>query len=67
LIGGLFRHKQQTTRKSELVILLRPVVVDSDKTWADEVKKATGSFGKITKLSQASADASKASKNKELQ
>lgn len=52
LIGGLFRHKQQTTSKSELVILLRPIVVDSDKTWADEVKKSTGSFGSITKLSQ---------------
>ena len=52
LIGGLFRHTQQTTRKSELVILLRPIVVDSDKAWADEVKKTTGSFGDITKLSQ---------------
>lgn len=52
LIGGLFRHKQQITRKSELVILLRPIVVESDKTWADEVKKSTGSFGEITQLSQ---------------
>jgi MSHA biogenesis protein MshL len=51
LVGGLFRHKQQVTRKSELVILLRPIVVNSDKTWADEVQKATGSFNKITQLS----------------
>ena len=52
LIGGLFKHKQQTTRKSELVILLRPIVVDSDKAWADEVNKTTGSFGDITQLTQ---------------
>lgn len=52
LVGGLFRHKNQVTRKSELVILLRPIVVNSDKTWADEVQKATGRFGKITQLSQ---------------
>ena len=52
LIGGLFRHKQQTTRKSELVILLRPIVVESDKAWADEVKKSTSSFGDITQLGQ---------------
>jgi MSHA biogenesis protein MshL len=51
-IGSLFRHKQQTTRKSELVILLRPVVVDNDNVWADEVKKATSNFGKITQLSE---------------
>jgi MSHA biogenesis protein MshL len=60
LIGGLFRHKQQTTHKSELVILLRPIVVNSDKTWADEVKKATSSFGKITQLSQSSVEENKA-------
>ncbi len=52
LIGGLFRHTQKMTRKSELVILLRPIVVDSDQTWADEVRKATSSFGGITKLNQ---------------
>ena len=52
LIGGLFRHKQQVTRKSELVILLRPIVVETDKTWTDEVNKTTGSFKNITQLDQ---------------
>ncbi|RFA28283.1 pilus (MSHA type) biogenesis protein MshL [Alkalilimnicola ehrlichii] len=32
LIGGLFRHSSQSTVKSELVILLRPMVVEDD-TW----------------------------------
>lgn len=52
LVGGLFRHKQQVTRKSELVILLRPIVVDTDKTWTDEVNKSTGSFKNITQFDQ---------------
>ncbi len=50
LIGGLFRHEQKITRKSELVILLRPIVVDNDNVWADEVQKVTKRFGKITQL-----------------
>ncbi len=50
LIGGLFRHTQKVTRKSELVILLRPIVVDSDNVWADEIQKVTTRFGKITQL-----------------
>jgi len=32
-IGRLFRHDRQVMRKTELVILLRPVVVDSDRVW----------------------------------
>ena len=62
LVGGLFRHKQQTTHKSELVILLRPIVVDGDKTWVDEVKKTTSSFGDITQLSNGSDSSKKTTK-----
>ena len=50
LIGGLFRHKQKITRKSELVILLRPIVVDNDNVWANEMQKVTTRFGKITQF-----------------
>jgi MSHA biogenesis protein MshL len=35
LIGELFRHNKRSTRKSELVILLRPLVVDNPSVWAD--------------------------------
>jgi MSHA biogenesis protein MshL len=52
LVGSLFRHKQQVTRKSELVILLRPVVVNGNQTWSDEVARATRNFGAINELSQ---------------
>jgi MSHA biogenesis protein MshL len=33
LVGALFRHTKETSRKSELVILLRPVVVQGQETW----------------------------------
>lgn len=38
-VGALFRSKREVARKTELVILLKPIVVDSDETWtrvADE-------------------------------
>lgn len=40
LLGKLFRHKQEVTRKSELVILLKPVVVDGDNIWTDAVRQS---------------------------
>ena len=33
VIGRLFRHQRRATRKTELVILLRPMVVDHDGVW----------------------------------
>ncbi|MBW2187667.1 MAG: pilus (MSHA type) biogenesis protein MshL, partial [Deltaproteobacteria bacterium] len=39
-IGYLFRHQQDTTRKSELIILLRPQVVNQDQDWANDVDQA---------------------------
>ena len=38
IIGGLFGQTQDIKTKSELVILLKPIVVDAD-TWRDEVEK----------------------------
>lgn len=38
LVGGLFRHTQQVKRKTELVILLRPIVVDNDEVWQSELR-----------------------------
>jgi MSHA biogenesis protein MshL len=37
LIGPLFRHTLQKGNKNELVILLRPTVVENDQDWADDV------------------------------
>ena len=33
LLGNLFKSQRQTERKTELVILLKPIVVDSDAQW----------------------------------
>jgi MSHA biogenesis protein MshL len=34
LIGSLFKHTKQITTKSELVILLKPTVIDGPQQWA---------------------------------
>ncbi|MGE3849179.1 MAG: pilus (MSHA type) biogenesis protein MshL [Gammaproteobacteria bacterium] len=34
VLGGLFRHRQTASRKSELVILLRPLVIETPENWA---------------------------------
>lgn len=41
-IGHLFRHTRKSRRKSELVILLKPVVVDGALAWQDDLRGATG-------------------------
>jgi MSHA biogenesis protein MshL len=47
LIGHMFRHTRKTSRKTELVILLRPVVVNSNQAWGQEVQQATQRFRAI--------------------
>ena len=39
-IGGLFRHVKSSSVKSELVILLRPMVVQSSRVWNAEVEQS---------------------------
>jgi len=34
-VGSLFRHTRQVSSKSELVILLRPLIVEDTRQWAD--------------------------------
>jgi len=38
LLGHLFSHNQMVSRKSELVILLRPQVVDNGQVWERELE-----------------------------
>ncbi|WP_126452407.1 pilus (MSHA type) biogenesis protein MshL [Sulfuriflexus mobilis] len=47
VVGSLFRHTQQSSRKSELVILLRPIVVDSDSVWKGSLQKSSDRFHKL--------------------
>jgi len=39
LIGNLFKHTKQLTTKSELVILLRPTVIDGPRQWAHGLRR----------------------------
>ncbi|MFT5976587.1 MAG: MSHA biogenesis protein MshL [Gammaproteobacteria bacterium] len=42
IIGNLFKQKKRVNTRSELVILLRPIVVDSNKTWSNYIKDSAG-------------------------
>ena len=41
VVGGLFRQRRESIRKSELVILLRPIIVDdSGRQWSEQIRQA---------------------------
>ncbi len=40
LLGEAFKQKRKATRRSELVILLRPIVVDSNKVWSNYIQQS---------------------------
>jgi len=52
MVGSLFQHKQKSFVKSELVILLRPIVVGSDQVWDDQLQRVTERFGSLDELTQ---------------
>ena len=41
LVGKLFQQQRDVSSRSELVILLRPVIVDSARVWQDEVQSVS--------------------------
>ena len=47
VIGNLFKHKQKAYKKSELVILLRPVIVKDDTQWSDKLKQIKSRIGNL--------------------
>lgn len=47
LLGALFRHTQEITKKSELVILLKPVVMDTDEQMNEYVRSVKSRFKQI--------------------
>ncbi len=46
VIGALFKRTDQNSKKTELVILLRPTVV-GDNTWTNSMKQAAQGFKKV--------------------
>ena len=47
LLGNLFKHKKVTRIKKELVILLKPTVIGTDKDWNDAVGESQERVKKI--------------------
>jgi len=45
--GNLFKQKRKTNSRSELVILLRPIVVDANKTWSNYIKDSAGRIERL--------------------
>ncbi len=43
-VGSLFRQRLERTVKSELVILLRPIVVSSNEQWTDAIRGSSGAM-----------------------
>jgi MSHA biogenesis protein MshL len=40
IVGELFKQKRKLNRRSELVILLRPIVVDNNRAWANYIQQS---------------------------
>lgn len=47
IVGHMFRHTRKTSAKTELVILLRPVIVENSHGWSREINQAAGRFNSI--------------------
>jgi len=44
VVGTMFRHTRQTSSKTELVILLRPVVVERNQAWVNDIRDTVQRF-----------------------
>lgn len=52
LLGNLFKHKKYESQKSELVILLRPIIVGGDEEWQQEMQRSAENFRKLRRDGQ---------------
>ena len=41
ILGSLFKHTRKTSTKSELIILLRPIVVDDGQVWKNAMQQSS--------------------------
>lgn len=44
MVGNFFRHTSEVNVKSELVILLRPIVVQDNELWASDIRQTADRF-----------------------
>jgi MSHA biogenesis protein MshL len=53
-LGELFRHRKDSTRKTELVILLRPVIVHGDNDWQQDMDATRTRIQTLREIDRAS-------------
>jgi len=46
IVGGLFQQQRKALQQTELVILMRPQVID-DQVWLDELRRSAESFRQV--------------------
>ncbi|MGA7801762.1 MAG: pilus (MSHA type) biogenesis protein MshL, partial [Gammaproteobacteria bacterium] len=56
MVGSLFRHTKRSNVKSELVILLRPIVVKSNGQWAGSLRRTAQRFRDLDPVRHAMPD-----------
>ncbi|MGH8735676.1 MAG: hypothetical protein ACREVB_18480, partial [Burkholderiales bacterium] len=44
ILGALLRNTNRTSRKRELVILLKPTLIQSDRNWEQDLGESRGRF-----------------------
>lgn len=49
--GNLFKQKRKLNRRTELVILLRPIVVDHNQVWSDNIRQSADRVEKLRAVS----------------
>ncbi|VAX01649.1 MSHA biogenesis protein MshL [hydrothermal vent metagenome] len=48
LLGALFRHTQKISKKSELVILVKPIIVESNEQWNNKLRDSKSNFNNLS-------------------
>ncbi|HHH42631.1 MAG TPA: pilus (MSHA type) biogenesis protein MshL [Gammaproteobacteria bacterium] len=44
VVGNMFRHTRKVSKKTELVILLRPMIVDNRAAWSSQIQQTAKQF-----------------------
>jgi len=47
-IGGLFKHTRKVSKKSELVILVRPRIVKHNQDWNNQIRDSQNNFNNVS-------------------
>ncbi len=54
-VGAMFRHTKSATTKSELVILLRPVVIQTGSEWGEQIRQSSQRVDRMSMKPSSSA------------